>query len=127
MLDDHFTTYIAKDGVEAIKYAVDKTPDIILSDVEMPNMNGIELSKELASNKKTLHIPVLFISAKNEESDRLIGLLSGAIDYIAKPFRQDRPLQTELFPEPPGPAAQPRGPQLACGPYEPNPSAPHQQ
>ena len=44
MLDDHFTTYIAKDGVEAIKYAVDKIPDIILSDVEMPNMNGMLFS-----------------------------------------------------------------------------------
>ena len=51
-------------------------------------MNGIEMSQALGQHPKTKHIPILFISAKNEESDRLIGLLSGAIDYIAKPFSQ---------------------------------------
>ena len=88
MMDDYLQTIVAKDGKEALEIAEKQQPDVILSDVEMPNMNGIEMSQALGQHPKTKHIPILFISARNEESDRLLGLLSGAIDYIAKPFSQ---------------------------------------
>ena len=88
MMDDYLQTIVAKDGKEALEIAEKQQPDVILSDVEMPNMNGIEMSQALGQHPNTKHIPILFISAKNEESDRLLGLLSGAIDYIAKPFSQ---------------------------------------
>ena len=88
MMGEYLQTIVAKDGKEALEIAEEQQPDVILSDVEMPNMNGIEMSQALGQHPKTKHIPILFISAKNEESDRLLGLLSGAIDYIAKPFSQ---------------------------------------
>ncbi len=88
MMDEFLQTIVATNGQDALKAAEEQMPDIILSDVEMPGTNGIEMSQALAKSERTKHIPILFISAKNEESDRLLGLLSGAIDYIAKPFSQ---------------------------------------
>lgn len=88
MMDEFLQTIVATNGEEALSSAEEHLPDIILSDVEMPGMNGIEMSQALGKSENTKHIPILFISAKNEESDRLLGLLSGAIDYIAKPFSQ---------------------------------------
>lgn len=88
ILSEYVQTLVAKDGQEGLQLAETHQPDLILSDVDMPTMNGIEMSKALALSGRTKGVPILFISANNEESDRLTGLLSGAIDYIAKPFSQ---------------------------------------
>ncbi|MCQ2225356.1 MAG: response regulator, partial [Paludibacteraceae bacterium] len=88
ILSEYVQTLVAKDGREGLQLAETHQPDLILSDVDMPTMNGIEMSKALALSGRTKGVPILFISANNEESDRLTGLLSGAIDYIAKPFSQ---------------------------------------
>ncbi len=88
ILSEYVQTLVAKDGQEGAELAEKSQPDLILSDVDMPTLNGIEMSRKLADSPNTKHIPILFISANNEESDRLTGLLSGAIDYIAKPFSQ---------------------------------------
>ena len=74
----------AKNGKEALQVLEQNNIDLIVSDVDMPEMNGIEFSQKVTESGK--HIPFLFVSAKNEEDDRLTGLQSGAIDYIAKPF-----------------------------------------
>ena len=58
----------------------------MLSDVEMPIMNGIEMCKQLLKDEKNSGLPILFLSAKSEQSDRLLGLISGAVDYVPKPF-----------------------------------------
>lgn len=86
ILSEYVQTLLAKDGQEAMQIAEREQPDLILSDVDMPILDGIEMCKQLSQSAKSRHIPILFISANNEENDRLRGLLSGAIDYIAKPF-----------------------------------------
>lgn len=88
ILSEYVQTLVAKDGQEGTQLAETHQPDLILSDVDMPTMNGIEMCKALSLSDRTKGVPILFISANNEESDRLTGLLSGAIDYIAKPFSQ---------------------------------------
>lgn len=88
MLEGYVDVLVAQNGEEALDVAHNHTVDIVVSDVEMPVMNGIELSNKLAADPATNHIPVLFLSAKTGESDRLLGLLTGAVDYIPKPFNQ---------------------------------------
>lgn len=86
LLSPYLNVLTANNGKEALDIATKQIPDIILSDVEMPIMNGIEMSRVIEQTETTAHIPLLFLSARNEESDRLIGLKSGAVDYIPKPF-----------------------------------------
>lgn len=86
LLSSYLNVLTANDGKKALEIATEQIPDIILSDVEMPIMNGIEMSRIIEQTESTAHIPLLFLSARNEESDRLIGLKSGAVDYIPKPF-----------------------------------------
>lgn len=88
MLEGYVEVLLASNGAEALKVVKEKNVDIVISDVEMPVMNGIDMSNALASDESTNHIPVLFLSAKTTESDRLLGLLTGAVDYIPKPFSQ---------------------------------------
>lgn len=85
-LERYMTVMTAGNGAEAIKLAEENDFDIILSDVEMPVMNGIDMSRKMATMERTYGVPLLFLSAKTDESDRLMGLLSGAVDYIPKPF-----------------------------------------
>lgn len=89
MLDSYVSVLVANNGREALDVVSRNVVDLILSDVEMPVMNGIDMSMELAKNVQTNYIPILFLSAKSSESDRLLGLLTGAIDYIPKPFSQN--------------------------------------
>ena len=78
---------VAGDGQEALKIALRKPyPDLILLDVMMPGMDGFEVCKRLKKNPQTERIPVIFVTAKNEESDEELGLNLGAVDYITKPF-----------------------------------------
>jgi two-component system sensor histidine kinase ChiS len=88
MLDNYVSVQVASDGQTALEKTEQTLPDVVLSDVDMPGMNGLELSKALLNTPATCHIPILFISARNGDKDRLLGLQSGAIDYIAKPFSQ---------------------------------------
>ena len=82
----YMEVFTARNGEETLQVLKEHEVDIVLSDVEMPVMNGIELSRRLSQDERLSSVPFLFLSAKNEQSDRLLGLLSGAIDYIAKPF-----------------------------------------
>ena len=78
----------AHDGVQALKELADKNKnfDIVLLDVMMPNMNGWETLKEIRSNESTKHLPVIMLTAVNEEEKMVAGLKIGADDYIVKPF-----------------------------------------
>ncbi len=89
MLDAYVNVLVANNGRQALEMLAQNTVDIVVSDVEMPVMNGIDMSMELVKNENLNHIPILFLSAKSSESDRLLGLLTGAIDYIPKPFSQN--------------------------------------
>lgn len=78
---------IANNGLKALQIAQgSKQPDLILLDVMMPGMNGFEVCRILKSNQTTQHIPIIFVTAKNNPSDEEQGLNLGGIDYISKPF-----------------------------------------
>lgn len=82
----HLRISTAVDGKEGLEKAYEVLPDIILSDVMMPEMNGLELCEKIKNNPKTAHIPVVLITARAAAVHELEGLESGADDYIVKPF-----------------------------------------
>jgi signal transduction histidine kinase/CheY-like chemotaxis protein/AraC-like DNA-binding protein len=86
MLSENYHVIAVENGKAGLEKAKDVMPDIVVSDVMMPVMNGIELLQELRSEVVTCHIPVILLSAKKDIADRLKGLDQGADDYIAKPF-----------------------------------------
>ncbi len=87
LMEENYEVSIAGNGKEAILEVMNNPPDLILMDVTMPVMNGFEAVKRLKENTATMDIPVLFITAMNEEADEEKGFLLGAEDYITKPVR----------------------------------------
>jgi len=86
LLEDYSTT-IALSGEQAIQRALsDQPPDLILLDVIMPGIDGYEVCRVLKENKRTKHIPIIFITVKATEAEEAKGLNLGAVDYISKPF-----------------------------------------
>jgi DNA-binding response OmpR family regulator len=77
-------------GEEAYQVAMKEIPDLILLDVRMPRMNGYEACKHLKSSSGTQNIPVVFLSAKGQESEVRMGIEVGAEEYILKPFSPDQ-------------------------------------
>jgi two-component system phosphate regulon response regulator PhoB len=77
------STFNGKDALNAIE---NKKPDLILLDLMLPDMSGLEICRELRSSKKTKKIPIMMVTAKGEEVDRIVGFELGADDYIVKPF-----------------------------------------
>ena len=78
----------AYDGKTGINKAISELPDLILLDVMMPEMNGIEVCKTLVSNPSTANIPIILVTAKAGAEDTKEGLEAGAFDYIKKPFNK---------------------------------------
>lgn len=83
---DGFDVFLASSGEEALHAVSDKLPDIILLDIMLPGINGLEVCKRLKADKPTRDVPVIIITAKGEESDIVAGLELGADDYVVKPF-----------------------------------------
>lgn len=83
--DNEFEVFTAKDGKEALELA-ENNPDLILLDIMMPELNGFEVCKQLKNNPATSKIPVIFLTAKENEIDEILGLEIGADDYISKPI-----------------------------------------
>ena len=75
-----------EDGISFMKALANETPRLILLDIMLPGEDGISLLKKLKNSKKTKHIPVIMVTAKGSEYDKVIGLDSGADDYVTKPF-----------------------------------------
>lgn len=86
---------IAEDGVQAVELAHSKHPGLILMDVVMPNLNGFQATRRLSKDPATAHIPIVIVSAKNQETDRLWGLRQGAKGYLSKPVSEEQ-LITEI-------------------------------
>ena len=81
-----FIVVRAEDGLLGLEAARSKRPDVIVSDVMMPNMSGLEMVTELKADPDTAEIPVILLSAKAQGSDVRQGIEAGADDYITKPF-----------------------------------------
>jgi signal transduction histidine kinase/DNA-binding response OmpR family regulator len=88
-LFDEFQIIHAENGEVGLELAIEKIPDLILTDVIMPELNGLELLNQLKTNEVTSHIPVVICSSKNAEQSRLEGLESGAAAYVPKPFNPE--------------------------------------
>ncbi len=81
-----FTVITAADGATALRRAREETPALIVLDLMLPKMPGLEVCKILKSDSQTRHIPILMLTAKADEIDRIVGLELGADDYVSKPF-----------------------------------------
>jgi len=87
VLADDYEILFATTGADAVEIATDQLPDIILLDVVMPDMDGYEVCARLKANPQTRDIPIIFITAMNQEEEESRGLNAGGIDYITKPIR----------------------------------------
>jgi DNA-binding response OmpR family regulator len=81
-----FQTETAADGAEALRKARSAAPDLILLDLMLPEMDGLEVCKLLRRDPKTSAIPIIMLTARASEIDRILGLELGATDYVSKPF-----------------------------------------
>ncbi|MGB6230205.1 MAG: phosphate regulon transcriptional regulator PhoB [Litorimonas sp.] len=81
-----FETSLAMDGEEALLLAAERTPDLILLDWMLPKLSGVEVCRRLRRRKETSKTPVIMLTARGDETDRITGLDFGADDYMIKPF-----------------------------------------
>lgn len=87
-LEEEYRIITAKNGVHGWTKATEEVPDLIVSDVMMPQMDGFTLCGKLKSDERTSHIPVILLTAKSAETDQISGLTGGADVYLTKPFSQ---------------------------------------
>jgi len=92
--DSGYQTIKAANGKDALEKAINNKPDLIISDVVMPEMSGLELCRNLKKSNETQKIPIILCTSKNQEIDRLWGMKQGAIAYITKPFTKEEILNT---------------------------------
>ena len=92
LLESEYNLILASDGAEGWRQALDEVPDLVISDVMMPKMDGFTLCQKLKQDFRTSHIPVILLTARNEKTARMEGLRSGADAYLGKPFNKE-----ELF------------------------------
>jgi twitching motility two-component system response regulator PilH len=85
-----FKTATAQDGAEGVRMAREMTPDLIFMDVVMPGVNGYQATRTLASDPKTRTIPIIMVTSKGQETDKIWGLRQGAVDYMVKPVSPDQ-------------------------------------
>ncbi|MBK9029860.1 MAG: response regulator [Myxococcales bacterium] len=86
LLADEYTVTVAHDGAEALAAATRQLPDLLISDIEMPGLDGLELARQVRSLPGETATPVLIMSARAKLGDRLAGFDAGAVDYLIKPF-----------------------------------------
>jgi DNA-binding response OmpR family regulator len=86
---DEFKVTVAHSGVEGLKIARRKTPDLVILDIIMPGMDGYTVCKEMRADMLLTDVPILFLTAKIKDDDRIAGFKAGADDYLTKPFNVD--------------------------------------
>ena len=89
LLKDRYRLLYARDGKEGLEKAIEYMPDLILTDLMMPGMNGFDLCREIRSSIVLNHIPIIIITAKSEDMDKVQGIEAGADAYLLKPFNTD--------------------------------------
>ena len=85
MLSEKYIVHVATTGERALEIAAEKIPDLILLDMVMPELSGIEVCIQLKENPVTEHIPVIFVTSMDDRHNEARGFKAGAVDYISKP------------------------------------------
>ncbi len=85
-----FDIFIAESGTEGIEKAKALKPDLVLMDVVMPGLNGFQATRQLTKDPETSDIPVIIVTTKDQETDRVWGLRQGAKDFLTKPVSEQR-------------------------------------
>ena len=83
------TVITAEDGAAGVEAAKRELPDLILMDVVMPNLNGFQATRQISKDPNTSHIPVILVTTKDQETDKVWGMRQGARDYVVKPVDAD--------------------------------------
>lgn len=86
ILSKHYNVKLADNSLKALEIAFADPPDLVLLDIMMPDVDGFEICRRLMNNPETNHVPVIFITAKNEVKDEELGFSVGASDFIHKPI-----------------------------------------
>ncbi len=81
-------TLLTEDGKEGIQIAKEQLPDLILMDVVMPDLNGFQATRKISKDERTAHIPIIIVTTKKLETDRVWGLRQGAKEYLVKPVTE---------------------------------------
>lgn len=82
------TVSVAESGEEGIERAKEILPDLVLMDIVMPGINGFQATRQLATIEETASIPVIIVTTKDQETDKVWGIRQGAKDYIVKPVKE---------------------------------------
>ena len=92
----------AKDGLEGVEMAKAELPDLVLMDVVMPTINGFQATRQITRNPFTSHIPVIIVTTKDQETDRIWGTRQGAKGYLTKPVDENSLVETinKFLPKP---------------------------
>ena len=93
MLEGEYALVVARNGAAAVEMAVAERPDLILMDVSLPIVNGLDATRLVRSNQTLRHIPVIAVTAHAMEGDRVRALDAGCNDYVSKPIDEDRLLE----------------------------------
>ena len=83
-------TLSAEDGAAGVEVAKKEKPDLILMDVVMPNLNGFQATRAISKEPSTSHIPIILVTTKDQETDKVWGMRQGAKAYITKPFNESQ-------------------------------------
>jgi len=78
----------AEDGASGVEAAKRELPDLVLMDVVMPNLNGFQATRQISKDPTTCHIPVVLVTTKDQETDRMWGMRQGAKAYLTKPIKE---------------------------------------
>ena len=84
----------AEDGAAGVEAAKREIPDLILMDVVMPNLNGFQATRQISKDPSTSHIPVILVTTKDQETDKVWGMRQGAKAYVTKPINEAELTQT---------------------------------
>ena len=89
-----YEVFVASNGAEALEKVVDVKPDVVVLDVMMPDMSGLQVCQKLRANPNTARLPIIMLSAKGHVDDKLHGFEAGADDYVQKPVAPKELLAT---------------------------------
>lgn len=95
ILEKHgYRVIVAENGEKGVETAKSESPDLVLMDIVMPGMNGFQATRQICKNKETSHIPVVIVTTKDQQTDRMWGSRQGAKAYLTKPVRENDLIST---------------------------------